>query len=142
LAPGHVLPATSTGCSASKVAPADPEPIRAALKQVFGGAALSAWQAAHEADLGGVRAGAAVRAARHPDVGVEPAEPQRAELGFQLVEHAGQGPLGLGERQAAGGHAGQAKELRLMGDPLLGRQHAVVAQQRLHGRQITVRPGR
>ncbi|MGH9215867.1 MAG: hypothetical protein ACRDZS_06395 [Acidimicrobiales bacterium] len=48
-------------------------------------------------------------------MGVEPAEPQRAELGFQLIEHAGQGTLGLGERQAAGGHAGQAKELRLMG---------------------------
>ena len=61
---------------------------------------------AHQADVAVVRPGAAVGAAGHPRGEHFVLQAELVELGFELVDHARQHALALGDRQAAGGQGG------------------------------------
>src|SRR2546426_153481 len=96
-------------------------------------------RATNEREVGRVRSGAAVgapgHAHGHPDVG----QPQALELPLQLVDHSGEGPLRLGDRQATGRHRGAGH--RPTPHPRDGpfRGHTAGREDRLDGRPPAAR---
>src|SRR6478736_5273924 len=95
---------------------------------------------ADEADLGHVRAGAAVRAAGGADDDLLVGE---AELGGELldaVDETRQGALGFGEAEAAGRHRGARHRGRVEKGGLVRGLHAVRGEQRVDPGAIGRRP--
>ena len=75
--------------------------------------------AAHQADLGHVRAGATVRTTRHPHQhGALQLQPLEQPL--QPLQHPGQNPFRFGDRQAAGGQGRAGDGMASEGGRMIG----------------------